>query len=540
MGDDMPMPKSGGYAIDWDNIDLDAMDPFATKTKVVSNFDTGASNPTPLRQDSDVECGEQPAKPNHPPVSPDENKAPAKNSSTSNPTKPKPTKSSTNKKSSAPRVPMRERLAAMRAKKLADKSQDGDGGFTVSISAPPNGASAEPTEPAAQTSPKPKPSQPVSLQDKIAEMRRKKKADADAQRQKAHEMAQDQTAPPPHSHLPQPGSPTHLGGGSSSLADSRKSSVERPPSDVTLPDSDASSMARSYKGQTSGTQRKQQQSNVAAVSAGTNLGVYSEQAALQQPSTPPKSGIAAHDESTFGTPSLKETELCSKMDDLSLVKEDASALLHDIVTPPVNSRAQSQLDRPARSPPLAQKVLTLNHQAQAQHSSSISASTADPLNAELLNFLVGSTSATQVDNEIYKNLRQREQEMSEQSVREATERAEIEEYYTQIKTRYDRIKTTTNNTNRRRQYTTIESELQRQKEQNFSHLKQHAENKQQYEEFKVGILYKFKQLQQELTLSKSREKLLQQKLKSSQEQIVGLQEQNEGLTKICEEMLETK
>ena len=93
---EVPIP-SGSYAIDWDNMDLNAMDPFATKTKVSNNF--GASDPTPIKEGAtkNTENVKSPGS-----ASPDENKNPESNirqteENTKQPEK-KATKSPTKKK----------------------------------------------------------------------------------------------------------------------------------------------------------------------------------------------------------------------------------------------------------------------------------------------------------------------------------------------------------------------------------------------------------------------------------------------------------
>ena len=67
-----PLPR-GGYAIDWDAIDLDGMDPFATKSGGGNSF--GTSNPIPAKNPpKNTENVKSPGS-----ASPDENKNPESN-----------------------------------------------------------------------------------------------------------------------------------------------------------------------------------------------------------------------------------------------------------------------------------------------------------------------------------------------------------------------------------------------------------------------------------------------------------------------------
>ena len=69
-----PLPR-GGYAIDWDNVDLNALDPFATKSKVSTNF--GTSAPAPIVNDNPAETKDTKNIVKSPgSTSPDENKKP--------------------------------------------------------------------------------------------------------------------------------------------------------------------------------------------------------------------------------------------------------------------------------------------------------------------------------------------------------------------------------------------------------------------------------------------------------------------------------
>ena len=158
------------------------------------------------------------------------------------------------------------------------------------------------------------------------------------------------------------------------------------------------------------------------------------------------------------------------MKDLSIVKDDDSQLLKDVdstaqiatplksynplkitaseektFTPDVkNHTIRSSMDNNNSSSYTSNSTLQnsglLN--SKLQNSTSISTLNPDDINAELLNLLVRCVTNQQVDNEIYKHLRERERVQREVSTQEATDRANIEEYTDILKKRYESFKNT--------------------------------------------------------------------------------------------------
>jgi len=564
-----PLPR-GGYAIDWDAIDLNGMDPFATKAGTGISNSFGTSNPIPAQDPpKNPKTTENVKSPGS--ASPDENKNPESNipkieeNTTKQPEKKKVTKSPTKKKATEKRVPMKERIAAMKAKKAAEQSQT--------------------TTETVDELVKEAPAKKVGLNERIQALRAKKAS------AKTEENGQESDV---------------QSNGTSTATTQRKISRETAPSEATLPESvtekssykkpspidwdtvDLDSVdpfATSKPKQPApidwencdinnldpfGTKSKI--SNNASSSSNPTQHIMSD---VANPCTPPRNNIL--EQTCFETPGLRESDLSHQIKDLSIVNDDDSQLLKDvestaqIATPlksynPLkitasegqtytpgekNHTNQSRMDSSSNSATLQNSGL-LNSKLQNSnlaHNSnsaqnSISTLNSDDINAELLNLLVRCVTNQQVDNEIYKHLRERERVQREVSTQEANDRADIEDYTDRLKSRYEKLKDTHNDAARKRKYTIIENEVSSQRERNYK-VNESVENmRTQFLTEKIEWARKLKESKEKNSLLEGQRRMdkikintLETELGHSKQQVGALTEQNKGLEQICEEML---
>jgi len=555
-----PLPR-GGYAIDWDNMDLDAMDPFATKAPSKMSNDFGTSNPISAKDPpKNTETVKSPGS-----ASPDENKNPESNirqteeSTTKKPEK-KVTKSPTKKKAT-PRMPMKERIAAMKAKQAAEKSKTA-------------------TENVDEEAVKEAPAKKVGLNERIQALRAKKQQIAKTEENNQEGDVQIMA---------------------STATTQRKISSETAPSQATLPESVAEQS--SYKKPAVdwdnvdldsldpfATSKPKQPAVIdwdnidinnldpfatkSKVSNNASSSSNPTHMSVANPCTPPRNNIL--EQTCFETPGLRESDLSHQIKDLSIVNDDDSQLLKDvestaqIATPlksynPLkitasegqtytpgekNHTNQSRMDSSSNS--TLQNSGLLNSKLQNSnlaHNSnsaqnSISTLNSDDINAELLNLLVRCVTNQQVDNEIYKHLRERERVQREVSTQEANDRADIEDYTDRLKSRYEKLKDTHNDAARKRKYTIIENEVSSQRERNYK-VNESVENmRTQFLTEKIEWARKLKESKEKNSLLEGQRRMdkikintLETELGHSKQQVGALTEQNKGLEQICEEML---
>jgi len=559
-----PLPR-GGYAIDWDAIDLDGMDPFATKTGggISNNF--GTSNPIPAQDPpKNPKTTENVKSPGS--ASPDENKNPESNirqteennSSTKQPEK---KVSPKKKKPAEKRVPMKERIAAMKAKKAAEQSQT-----TTEIV----------DEPVKET-----PAKKVGLNERIQALRAKKLSAKTEENNQEGDVQSN---------------------GTSTATTHRKISRETAPSEATLPESVTEKS--SYKKPTPidwdnvdldsvdpfATSKPKQPTTIDwdtcdinnldpfgtkskisnnASSSNPTQQIMSE---VANPCTPPRNNIL--EQTCFETPGLRESDLSNQLKDLSIVNDDDSQLLKDVestaqiatplksynplkitaseeqtYTPDVkNHTNQSKMDSSSKnSSSLLQNSGRLNsilqHSNLAQNSS-IGNLNSDDINAELLNLLVRCVTNQQVDNEIYKHLRERERVQREVSMQEANDRADIEDYTDRLKKRYEKLKNTHNDTDRKRKYTILENEISSQRDRNYKANDSLEDMRKTFLMEKLEWARKLKEAKEKNSLLESQRRMdkikintFETELSHSKQQVAALSEQNQGLEAICEDLL---
>jgi len=561
-----PLPR-GGYAIDWDAIDLNGMDPFATKAGTGISNSFGTSNPIPAQDPpKNPKTTENVKSPGS--ASPDENKNPESNipkieeNTTKQPEKKKVTKSPTKKKATEKRVPMKERIAAMKAKKAAEQSQT--------------------TTETVDELVKEAPAKKVGLNERIQALRAKKAS------AKTEENGQESDV---------------QSNGTSTATTQRKISRETAPSEATLPESvtekssykkpspidwdtvDLDSVdpfATSKPKQPApidwencdinnldpfGTKSKI--SNNASSSSNPTQHIMSD---VANPCTPPRNNIL--EQTCFETPGLRESDLSNQLKDLSIVNDDDSQLLKDVestaqiatplksfnplkitaseeltYTPDVkNHTNQSKMDSTSKnSSSLLQNSGRLNsihqHSNLAQNSS-IGNLNSDDINAELLNLLVRCVTNQQVDNEIYKHLRERERAQREVSMQEANDRADIEDYTDRLKKRYEKLKNTHNDTDRKRKYTILENEISSQRDRNYKANDSLEDMRKTFLMEKLEWARKLKEAKEKNSLLESQRRMdkikintFETELSHSKQQVAALSEQNQGLEAICEDLL---
>ena len=298
------------------------------------------------------------------------------------------------------------------------------------------------------------------------------------------------------------------------------------------------------------------------------------------PSTPPRNEKL--EQTCFETPGLKESDLSNQMDGLSIVKDDDSQLIKDTVTPlkthnslkitasntegvtftpePKNKENTTKMDslfnhkntsNNSSSSTLQNSGLLKNNNnnSSSKYNNNTSSSLSsglnpDDINAELLNLLVRCVTNQQIDNEIYKHLREREKEQREVSTQEAAERSEIEEFTNQLKTRYQRLKDAQNSQKRRREYTAVEIEVSSQRDRNIKCNESLEAMNKKFVLEKIEWAKKLKESEGKNSLLEGQQRIdkmkinkLETELSHSKQQVNALKEQNKGLEQICEEML---
>lgn len=197
--DDAPLPARGAYNIDFSQFDDPNFDPFATKSKVNTNFNTSPPRDLP------PETSRSPDENREPKTENDQTQtAPAQKTITS--------KRATSAKSKlANRIPMQERLAALRAKKKAAQSQNAD----VHIAGVDDQQALTEKMQNLHVSPQSEinnetissSSSKQSLSDKIAEMRRRKKAENMNKLRQTDSCASEITLPESKSSFQEPALP---------------------------------------------------------------------------------------------------------------------------------------------------------------------------------------------------------------------------------------------------------------------------------------------------------------------------------------------
>merc|ERR1712127_875976 len=175
---------------------------------------------------------------------------------------------------------------------------------------------------------------------------------------------------------------------------------------------------------------------------------------------------------------------------------------------------------------------------------SISTLNSDDINAELLNLLVRCVTNQQVDNEIYKHLRERERAQREVSMQEANDRADIEDYTDRLKKRYEKLKNTHNDTDRKRKYTILENEISSQRDRNYKANDSLEDMRKTFLMEKLEWARKLKEAKEKNSLLESQRRMdkikintFETELSHSKQQVAALSEQNQGLEAICEDLL---
>merc|ERR1711988_1949412 len=167
--DDAPLPAKGAYNIDFSQFDDPNFDPFATKSKVNTNFNTSPPRDPPPETSRSPDENREPQTEND-----QKQTVPAQKTITSK-------KTTSTKTKLANRIPMQERLAALRAKKKSAQNQSSE----IHIAGVDDQHTLTEKMQNLHVSPQSEnrietissSSSKQSLSDKIAEMRRRKKAE---------------------------------------------------------------------------------------------------------------------------------------------------------------------------------------------------------------------------------------------------------------------------------------------------------------------------------------------------------------------------